>query len=90
MTGTREPYPPRLASDNLILGIVAACSAAFVVFGFLIQPPADVLRGLKRDPHHPRRAAHPRFRSRGNRQRLRERRAAHACGRARLLAPARR
>jgi len=39
MTGTGEPYPPRLASDNLILGIVAACAAAFVVFGFLVQPP---------------------------------------------------
>ena len=37
---------PRSASDNLILGIVAAYAAAFVVFGFLVQPPADVLRGL--------------------------------------------
>ena len=45
MTGTGEPYPPRLASDNLILGIVAAYAAAFVVFGFLVQLPADVLRG---------------------------------------------
>ncbi len=46
MTGTCEHQPPRLASDNLILGVVAAYAAAFVVFGFLVQPAADVLRGL--------------------------------------------
>ena len=46
MTGTSERQQPRLASDNLILGVVAAYAAAFVVFGFLVQPPADVLRGL--------------------------------------------
>jgi hypothetical protein len=46
MTGTSEQEQPRLASDHLILGVVAAYAAAFVVFGFLVQPPADVLRGL--------------------------------------------
>jgi hypothetical protein len=46
MTGTSERQQPRLASDNLILGVVAAYAAAFVVFGFLVQPPGDVLRGL--------------------------------------------
>jgi Protein of unknown function (DUF1576) len=46
MTETSEHHEPRLASDNLILGVVAAYAAAFVVFGFLVQPAADVLRGL--------------------------------------------
>ena len=46
MTGTGEHRQPRAASDNLILGVVAAYAAAFVVFGFIVQPPADVLRGL--------------------------------------------
>jgi Protein of unknown function (DUF1576) len=46
MTGTSQLQQPRLASDNLILGIVAAYAATFVAFGFLVQPPADVLRGL--------------------------------------------
>ena len=46
MTGTGEHRQPRVASDNLILGVVAAYAAAFVVFGFLVQPPASVLRGL--------------------------------------------
>jgi hypothetical protein len=46
MTGTSERQHHRLASDNLILGVVAAYAAAFVVFGFLVQQPADVLRGL--------------------------------------------
>ena len=46
MTGTSELQQPRLASDNLILEVVAAYAAAFVVFGFLVQAPADVLRGL--------------------------------------------
>jgi hypothetical protein len=46
MTGTSEHEQPRQASDPLILGVVAAYAAAFVVFGFLVQPPADVLRGL--------------------------------------------
>ena len=46
MTTTSEPQQPRPASDNLILAVVAAYAAAFVVFGFLVQPPADVLRGL--------------------------------------------
>ena len=45
MTGTSERQPPRLASDSLILGVVAAY-AVFVIFAFLVQPPADVLRGL--------------------------------------------
>src|ERR1700735_4959828 len=44
--GTGEHHEPCVASDNLILGVVAAYAAAFVVFGFLVQPPADVLRGL--------------------------------------------
>ena len=46
MTGSSEHRGPRLASDNFILGIVAAYAAAFVVFGFLVQPPGGVLRGL--------------------------------------------
>ena len=46
MTGTSQLQQPRLASDNLILEIVAAYAATFVAFGFLVQPPADVLRGL--------------------------------------------
>jgi hypothetical protein len=46
MTGTTERQQPRLASDNLILGVVAAYAAAFVVFGFLVQPPDSIVRGL--------------------------------------------
>jgi hypothetical protein len=46
MTGTSEHRQPRLASDNLILAVVAAYAAAFVVFGFLVQAPASVVRGL--------------------------------------------
>jgi hypothetical protein len=38
MTGTSQLQQPRLASDNLILGIVAAYAATFVAFGFLVQP----------------------------------------------------
>jgi hypothetical protein len=38
MTGTSEHQHPRLASDSLILGVVAAYAAVFVVFGFLVQP----------------------------------------------------
>ena len=86
MMATIEHQQPRSASDNLILGVVAAYAAAFVVFGFLVQPAADVLRGLKRDPDHPRRAAHRLFRRRRNRRGLRERRAADPCSGARLLA----
>ena len=46
MTGTSELQHPRPASDSLILGVVAAYAAVFVVFGLLVQPPAGVLRGL--------------------------------------------
>ena len=46
MTETSEHHEPRLASDKLILGVVAVYAAAFVVFGFLVQPPVDVLRGV--------------------------------------------
>ncbi len=43
---TIEHQQPRSASDAFILGVVAAYAAAFVLFGFLVQPPPDVLRGL--------------------------------------------
>jgi hypothetical protein len=46
MTETSEHHGPRLASGNLIPGVVAASAAAFVVFGFLVERPADVLRSL--------------------------------------------
>ncbi len=46
MTISTDERAPRPASDGLILGVVAAYAAAFVVFGLIVQPPADVLRGL--------------------------------------------
>jgi hypothetical protein len=46
MTRTSEHQRPRMASDNLILAVVAVYAAAFVVFGFLVQAPASVVRGL--------------------------------------------
>ena len=48
MTGSSEHRPPRLASDNLILEVVLTYAAAFVVFGFLVQPAADILLELIR------------------------------------------
>jgi hypothetical protein len=46
MKTTTDPSAPRSASDGLILGVVAAYAAAFVVFGFCVQPAAAVLRGV--------------------------------------------
>ena len=43
---TTEECEPRLASDRVILGVVAAYAAAFVALGFVVQTPAGLLRGL--------------------------------------------
>ena len=46
MTNSTGLPAARPASDGLILGVVAAYAAAFVAFGFLVEPAGDVLRGL--------------------------------------------
>lgn len=43
---TTEPPEPRPAPDRVILGVVAAYAASFVALGFLVQTPAELLRGL--------------------------------------------
>ncbi len=40
-----DSAPPQ-ASDRAILAVVAAYAAAFVLFGFLVEPAGDVVRGL--------------------------------------------
>jgi hypothetical protein len=42
----RQPASPRSTQDNLILLIVACYAAAFVLFGVVVDGPADVLEGL--------------------------------------------
>ena len=39
---------PEQVSDNVVLLIVALYAAAFVVFGFLVDTPAEIFRGLGR------------------------------------------
>ncbi len=46
MTMAAAPSGAPPASDRLILGVVAAYAAAFVVFGFIVQSPGGVIRGL--------------------------------------------
>jgi hypothetical protein len=42
----REIHPPRPVSDRVVLLVVAAYAAAFVAFGFLVDAPSDIARGL--------------------------------------------
>ena len=42
----RENHPARPVSDRVVLLVVAAFAASFVVFGFLVDTPADIARGL--------------------------------------------
>jgi hypothetical protein len=46
MTDEREGNPTKQASGNVILLVVAAYAASFVVFGFLVDDPRDVALGL--------------------------------------------
>ena len=43
---TSEPPGVEQVSDRVVLGTVAAVAAAFVVFGFLVDTPAGIARGL--------------------------------------------
>ena len=65
-------------SDRVILLVVCAYAAAFVVFGLFVDGLDQVLRGLAPDRHDPRRAAYRLFRHRRHRRRVRERRPADA------------
>jgi hypothetical protein len=40
------PAPGRVLSGSLLLGIFALYAAAFVIFGLLVSPPAEIARGL--------------------------------------------
>jgi len=42
----RENHPVRQVSDHVVLLVVALFAAAFVIFGFLVDTPADIARGL--------------------------------------------
>ncbi|HSC28588.1 MAG TPA: DUF1576 domain-containing protein, partial [Vicinamibacterales bacterium] len=42
----REDHPARPVSDRVVLVVVAAFAAAFVLFGFLVDTPAGIARGL--------------------------------------------
>jgi hypothetical protein len=42
----RESHPVREVSDRVVLGVVASFAAAFVLFGFLVDTPAGIARGL--------------------------------------------
>ena len=44
MTDAREGNPTKQASGNVILLVVAAYAASFVVFGFLVDSPGDIAR----------------------------------------------
>ena len=43
---SREDHPVRQVSDRVVLLVVATYAAAFVVFGFLVDTPAAIARGL--------------------------------------------
>ncbi|NCS37313.1 MAG: hypothetical protein GPJ14_25520 [Microcystis aeruginosa G11-01] len=38
--------PSQLLSNRLILGIIASYGLAFIVFGFLMSSPGEILNGL--------------------------------------------
>jgi hypothetical protein len=42
----RENHPARPVSDRVVLLVVALFAAAFVIFGFLVDTPAGIARGL--------------------------------------------
>ena len=76
-------------SDNVVLLIVALYAASFVVFGFLVDTPAEIFRGLAPDSDVTRYAAHRLHRSRRNGCRFRQRRAPDPVLQFRLLQVAR-
>ena len=76
--GRRDGSRCRPLPDRVILRVVAAYAAAFVVFGFVVDGPGSGPARPRRHRPDARRAADRLFRRRRHRRGLRERRPAHA------------